>query len=429
MRPAGRSGPARDVFMSRNLVIFLLLCAAYFLVSFQRLCLGMLATDISAALALSPAALGWLGSTFHYSYALFQIPGGYIIDRYGPRIPLVLFFGLCGGLGTCLFAFAQDLTAGMGGRLLAGLGMSIVTASSLKVISAIFPQGTYMRLISVFFAIGGLGMLFSAAPLEALNRCWGWRQLFFVCGCVTIALGGAFRLLLPGSGASGTRAPIAASEPAGGASCVRARRDSFTGMVRRLFASAGFAPILAWYITTSAIFFSFASLWAGPFYGAAYGLARETVGMILSVGILGVIIGTPAGAWLAERLGRPAVIRMASALAVAGSALICLPGERGSLFLALCSFTCICLSGNLGASVIYALLRDHIPQDLVGLSTAVMSSSLFIMTAVLQVLMGWLLGRLAGGAGALPYARVFLLYLGLAVASLLLSLRLREGKR
>lgn len=66
----------------RPIIIFCLLCAAYIMVSFQRLCMGIIAPDIAASLAIGSVALGWLGSGFHYSYALFQIPGGYIIDRY-----------------------------------------------------------------------------------------------------------------------------------------------------------------------------------------------------------------------------------------------------------------------------------------------------------------------------------------------------------
>ncbi|MDE6735443.1 MAG: MFS transporter [Desulfovibrio sp.] len=411
--------------MSKAAVIFVLLSAAYFLVSFQRLCLGMLAPDIAAELQLGVAALGSLGSAFHYSYALFQIPGGYFIDRYGPRLPLTLFFGLSGGLGAFLFAVSQNLATAFGGRLLAGLGMSIVLASSCKVISAIFRQGLYMRLLSVFFAAGGLGMLFSAAPLEILNRLWGWRQLFLACGVLTVGLGACFWLLLRG-GAGAPAPPERAQTRAEGAR----KGDSFLSMVRRLFASPGFVPFLVWYIITPAIFFSFASLWAAPFYETAWGLAHQTVGIILSVGILGVIIGTPAGAWLAERLGsRIRVIRIAAVLALGGSLMLCLPAGGAALPLAVCSFTCICLSGNLGASVIYALVRDHIPEDLVGLSTAVMSSSLFIMTAVLQMCMGWLLGLFAAPSGELPYARVFLVYAGLGVASLALALRLREHRR
>lgn len=406
--------------MSKTSVIFVLLSAAYFLVCFQRLSLGMLAPDIAAELRLGVAALGSLGSAFHYTYALFQIPGGYFIDRYGPRVPLALFFGLCGALGSLLFAASHDLAVAFGGRLLCGLGMSIVAASSCKIISAIFRQGLYMRMLSIYFAAGGLGMLFAAAPLEVLNSVWGWRQIFLVCGAVTAPLGGAFWFLLREGARQGAPAPMPAARTG----------DSFAGMLRRLFASPGFVPLLAWYVITPSIFFSFGSLWAAPFYETAWGLSRETVGVILSVGILGVIIGVPAGVWLAERLGsRPRVLRIAAALAVAGSLMLCLPAGGAALPLAVCSFTCVSLSGNMGASVLYALVRDHVPQDLVDLSTAVLSSSLFIMTALLQMLMGWLLGYFTSPEGVLPYAGVFLLYVGLGVASLLLALRLREGAR
>ena len=86
----------------------------------------------------------------------------------------------------------------------------------------------------------------------------------------------------------------------------------------------------------------------------------------------------------------------------------------------------ICLSGNLGASVIYALLKDSIPAHLVGTSTALMSSSLFVLTAMLQMIIGYLLTLLSSAQGQLPYEKGFLIYLALGLISLMLSFRLAD---
>ena len=398
----------------RPIIIFCLLCAAYIMVSFQRLCMGIIAPDIAASLAIGSVALGWLGSGFHYSYALFQIPGGYIIDRYGPRIPLVFFFGLAGGLGSLLFASASDFSMSLTARLLTGAGMSIVTASSFKTISMLFSGGHYMRFVSIFMATGGLGMLLSATPLALLNAACGWQNILYTVGLLGLALGAAFHFLLKGMAPSSVRK----QQPG---------NFAFTNLVKELFATKGFLVVLLWYVSTSSIFFSFASLWAGPYYMTVFGLSPERTGSLLSVGILGLIIGTPGGAWLSERLGasKP-VLRLSSLLAVAGSLMLCLPGDGSFMFIAGLSFVLVCLSGNVGASVIYALLKDAVPAHLVGLSTAVMSSSLFVLTAILQMAIGYLLDIFPSSTGSMPYDKAFLCYLFLAVTSLLLSFRLRD---
>ena len=202
---------------------------------------------------------------------------------------------------------------------------------------------------------------------------------------------------------------------------------AFTNLVKELFATKGFLVVLLWYVSTSSIFFSFASLWAGPYYMTVFGLSPERTGSLLSVGILGLIIGTPGGAWLSERLGaRKPVLLLSSLLAVAGSLMLCLPGDGSFMFIAGLSFVLVCLSGNVGASVIYALLKDAVPAHLVGLSTAVMSSSLFVLTAILQMAIGYLLDIFPSSTGSMPYDKAFLCYLFLAVTSLLLSFRLRD---
>ena len=399
----------------KALLIFCFLCCAYFMVSFQRLCLGTIAPDIAAALAFGPVALGWLGSGFHYSYALCQIPGGYVIDRYGPRIPLSLLFGLIGGMGSCLFAVSASFGSSILARILVGVGMSIVTASSFKTISSLFSSRRYIRFISIFFAVGGFGMLFSTSPLAFINKVWGWRNLFLISGLICLALGAAFWFLLKEHGPAPSSEKTSSSD------------KSFKALVGALFSLAPFRVILLWYITASSIFFSFASLWAGPYYGAVFGLSSEEVGQLLSVGILGLIIGTPVGAWLSEKIGsRKRVIILSSILAVTGSAMICFLGSGAGTAAACLSFVLICLSGNLGASVIYALLKDSIPAHLVGTSTALMSSSLFVLTAMLQMIIGYLLTLLSSAQGQLPYEKGFLIYLALGLISLMLSFRLAD---
>lgn len=400
-------------------IIFCILCCTYFLVSFQRLCLGIIASDIAVELGFGPVLLGWLGAGFHYSYALCQIPGGYIIDRYGPRVPLSLFFGLIGGIGSYAFACANSFGTSVVARILVGIGMSIVTASSLKTISYYFSSRKYMRLVSIFFAIGGVGMLFSAAPLAFLNKLYGWRSIFLVVSLITCVCGLGFWFMLKGLALKKDNRFITE----------RYKKNlSFLLAVKTLFSSKHFLLILAWYITASSIFFSFASLWAGPYYMSTFDLSSNQVGSLLSFGIIGVIIGTPVGAWLSEKMdSRKKVITLASILALLGSALLYLITGTSEYFLPYISFALICLSGNIGVSVIYTLLKDSIPIQLIGTSTAIMSSTLFILTACLQMVIGYLLEFLSHGSDQLPYDKVFIIYGILAFLSLFLSLRLDEA--
>ena len=51
----------------------------------DRISLSIAMPTIAKEFALSPAMQGLILSSFFWSYALLQIPGGWLIDRFGPR--------------------------------------------------------------------------------------------------------------------------------------------------------------------------------------------------------------------------------------------------------------------------------------------------------------------------------------------------------
>ncbi len=55
----------------------------------DRVCISQAAGHIRADLGLSDTQMGWVFSAFTIMYALFEIPGGWMGDRYGPRSVLM----------------------------------------------------------------------------------------------------------------------------------------------------------------------------------------------------------------------------------------------------------------------------------------------------------------------------------------------------
>src|SRR5258707_476323 len=76
-------------FTPPNIVLGLL-CAMYLITYVDRVNLATAADSIKRELQLSNTQLGVLQSAFGYPYLLFQIFGGWIGDRFGPRRTLVL---------------------------------------------------------------------------------------------------------------------------------------------------------------------------------------------------------------------------------------------------------------------------------------------------------------------------------------------------
>jgi len=71
-------------------VVLGLLCLMYLITYVDRVNVSTAADSIKRELSLSNTQLGFLQSAFGYPYLLFQIFGGWIGDRFGPRRTLFL---------------------------------------------------------------------------------------------------------------------------------------------------------------------------------------------------------------------------------------------------------------------------------------------------------------------------------------------------
>src|ERR1700680_2115745 len=66
-------------------VVLLLLCLMYLITYLDRVSLANTATVIMKQYGFNKATMGVIFSSFIWAYALFQVPGGWLGDRFGPR--------------------------------------------------------------------------------------------------------------------------------------------------------------------------------------------------------------------------------------------------------------------------------------------------------------------------------------------------------
>jgi ACS family D-galactonate transporter-like MFS transporter len=151
----------------------------------DRTTLSVAAPRLSTELDLDPKQMGWLLSYFSWTYALCQIPAGWLVDRYDVRWVFGAGFLLWSGA-----TFATGFSSGVGMllacRLVLGMGESVAYPSYSKILAGSFPQthrGTANALIDMASKIGpALGIYLGGLLVVS----YGWRALFISIGVVSL---------------------------------------------------------------------------------------------------------------------------------------------------------------------------------------------------------------------------------------------------
>lgn len=276
--------------------------AAYFLSLFFRSINALIAPDLVAELALGPSDLGFLTSMYFLTFALFQLPLGALLDRFGARrVQAALVAVAAVGAGT--IAVGGDLVTVAIGRALVGLGFAGGLMAAYKQMADWFPAARLPLLNGLFLGFGSLGAVAATAPAQFLVELAGWRGVMLVGGGAALAAALALWLVVPERPA--TRAPVPIS---------RQLRELFTIIYRDpLFWRV--APItLLGFASGSAI----QTLWAGPWLRDVAGFDRAEVAVQLLIMALALSAGSALGGIVAEALRRRGI----GALAVAGAAAV-----------------------------------------------------------------------------------------------------------
>ena len=123
----------------------------------DRFCVGFAADFIREDLGLTQGAILWFHSAFFWSYALAQVPSGWLSDRYGARAMLSLYI-LSWSFFTAMVGLAQTLTVLILMRLGIGLGQAGAYPTSAGVVSKWVPfsaRGSASAVISFGGRVGG----------------------------------------------------------------------------------------------------------------------------------------------------------------------------------------------------------------------------------------------------------------------------------
>ncbi len=274
--------------------------AAYFLSLFFRSINALIAPDLVGELALGPSDLGLLTSMYFLTFAIFQLPLGALLDRFGARRVQATLVAIAAA-GAVVIGIGGDLATVAIGRAMVGLGFAGGLMSAYKQMADWFPIARLPLLNGLFLGFGSLGAVVATAPAQAMVDIAGWRGLMLVGGAAAGMAALALWFVVPERPRAAAPVPIA-----------QQLRELFTVIYSdRLFWRVAPMTLLG-FASGSAI----QTLWAGPWLRDVAGFERPDVATQLMIMALALSLGSALGGVIAEALRRRGI----GTLAVAGAA-------------------------------------------------------------------------------------------------------------
>ena len=162
----------------------ILLGVSIFINYIDRGNLSIAAPLVQRELSLSDSQLGLLFASFFWTYSIFQIVSGWLVDRFPVNAVLAVGFAIWSAA-----TFATGLTAGFGTllamRLILGAGESVAYPSYSKILSRHFSELRRGRANSIICAGQASGPAFGAFLGGMLLPHVGWRGFFLVLGAAS----------------------------------------------------------------------------------------------------------------------------------------------------------------------------------------------------------------------------------------------------
>jgi MFS family permease len=166
--------------------VLALLCLLYLILFVNRVNISTAAPLMRADLKLSNTQLGLVFSAFAIPYALFQLIGGWIGDKFGPRLTLSLCCAVV-GVSTTLTGAARGFAWLFVLRVALGFGEGAAFPTATSAMSSWTPAGSWGFAQGITHSFARLGNAITPPIMAVLLLFISWRGSFVVLGLLSFA--------------------------------------------------------------------------------------------------------------------------------------------------------------------------------------------------------------------------------------------------
>ncbi len=189
-----------DAAQKPTRVRYLMLVMMFVTVVINYLDRSNISTAVSAIkteYGIGNAEMGLILGAFGWTYALFQIPGGWLVDKMAPRVLLpIILIGW--SIATISTSIASTVLGFFIIRLMVGLLEAPAYSIFNQVTTAWFPNRERATAVGTFISAQFLGPAFITGLLILLVSAYGWRSVFYVTGGAGLIWGVVWYLIYRG---------------------------------------------------------------------------------------------------------------------------------------------------------------------------------------------------------------------------------------
>jgi MFS family permease len=384
------------------------------------LCLGMVIayvdrTALSVAIAvpefrnhfaLTDSQRGLMNSAFFWSYALLQLPAGWLVDRIGVKYPYSISF-LLWSIVSASTALTHSVSQLFTVRLLLGAGEAVIAPASLRWIRMNIEERQRGLAMGIYMAGTKVGPAVGAPIAAFLIAAYGWQAMFFVTGLASLIWLVPWLLLVP------------RDEPRPVPSVSQAKVD--VPFLQVLKSPAIWGILLGTFCYSSYLYFCIT--WLPAYFKEQRKLPLELMGLYTMFSFAGMAATTIASGWAADRLivrgGDPVNVRKTfTIVGLLLAATEVFGATTGSAHVAL-FFSIFSLAGlGIATANYWALTQTVVPGGTIGRIGGLQNMASNLAGVAAPILTGWLI-QSTGSYEAPMQAIAVLLVIGAASYALL----------
>lgn len=352
--------------------ILFIVCLITFVNYLDRANLAVAAPFLSKDLGLNATKMGLVFSAMGWSYTVMQIPCGWFLDRFGPR--LVYAIALIGwSVMTMAISIGSGLRSMIGFRLGLGFFEAPAFPANNRIVTTWFPSKERGFAIGAYTGAEYIGLALCTPILTWLLVTFGWRSIFIATGLIGILC--AFVWLSyyndPAKFKGVNQEELDLIKEGGGLSDTVVEQKKVTWKeMKYLFTSRQLWGMYIGGFANAAILFFFMT-WFPSYLVSEKHMAVIKVGIYGALPYLSAIAGVlTAGKWSDWMISKGFSLGVSRKLPVIVGLLLCsvvVGANYSNKVNVVIAFMCVAFFGQgMASAITWALLSEIVPKELVG---------------------------------------------------------------